>query len=144
MIDSYQSEDQIEERKNICLIAGASVSGKTKFAKKIAVNNYNIISSIEEIHQIFDKKTIIIDSITSIFYSLLKQKRENDILSLFSFLETTNKEIIIITNIVGLGFVPIKKEDREFRDKLGFLNQKLSRYSSCIYLVIAGINYKLK
>ena len=54
------------------------------------------------------------------------------------------KEIIIVSNEVGLGLVPPYKLGAIFRDIAGRMNQLIARKSEDVYLMTAGIPMKIK
>jgi len=63
------------------------------------------------------------------------------------FLETlsdSQAKILIVSNEVGGGIVPLGDLSREFVDQAGWLNQKLSERVSDVTLVISGIPIALK
>lgn len=73
---------------------------------------------------------------------------ENEILKEFTHIieavKNYNKELILITNEVGLGLVSEYKLGRIFTDILGRINQKLGEVSDQVYLTACGIPLKLK
>lgn len=54
------------------------------------------------------------------------------------------KQIVIVTNEVGLGLVPPYPMGRFFRDIAGRMNQKLALQAEEVYFVISGIPMKIK
>ena len=52
--------------------------------------------------------------------------------------------LIIVTNEVGSGIVPISPEVREFRDTAGLLNQEVARLAHKVILTVCGIPMVLK
>ncbi len=52
--------------------------------------------------------------------------------------------VIIVTNEVGWGIVPIGNLSREYRDIIGRANQIMASYADEVYLTIAGIPVELK
>lgn len=57
---------------------------------------------------------------------------------------TTESQLYIVTNEIGLGIVPDTKLGRYFRDLLGQVNQFLAKEASEVYLVICGLAQRLK
>lgn len=62
----------------------------------------------------------------------------------FRDLPKTLSEIIVVTNEVGLGLVPIDTQSRTYRDLLGRANQVLGELCDEAYSVTCGIPLKLK
>jgi adenosylcobinamide kinase/adenosylcobinamide-phosphate guanylyltransferase len=53
-------------------------------------------------------------------------------------------EVIIVTNEVGLGIVPVDALSRTFRDWLGLFNQRLAAEADHVYLLVAGLPIDIK
>jgi adenosylcobinamide kinase/adenosylcobinamide-phosphate guanylyltransferase len=53
-------------------------------------------------------------------------------------------DIIIVSNEVGLGIVPMGKDTRLFVDYCGWLNQKIAKIAQQVTLITAGIPLTLK
>lgn len=47
-------------------------------------------------------------------------------------------DVVLVTNEVGLGVVPVHRSGRLFRDLLGLVNQRLATACDEVHLVIAG------
>ena len=64
-----------------------------------------------------------------------------DINSLQYIKENINffKDKIIISDEISSGIVPLKKEDRMWREETGRCLQYLSKESSCVYRIFCGI-----
>jgi adenosylcobinamide kinase/adenosylcobinamide-phosphate guanylyltransferase len=52
--------------------------------------------------------------------------------------------IYIVSNEVGSGIVPENEIARKFRDIAGILNQKIAEAADEVYMVVAGIPWKIK
>ncbi len=52
-------------------------------------------------------------------------------------------DVVLVTNEVGLGVVPVHRSGRLFRDLLGLVNQRLATACDEVHLVIAGRVLKL-
>ena len=62
-------------------------------------------------------------------------------------LETLPKlqsEIILVSNEVGMGIVPLGEINRKFQDEQGRLNQAVARIADTVTFVAAGLPLKLK
>lgn len=53
-------------------------------------------------------------------------------------------DVILVSNEVGQGIVPIHETSRYFRDEMGFLHQKLAQICERVTLVVAGLPMVLK
>lgn len=69
-----------------------------------------------------------------------------DIEALLSAIRTLppGKTVIIVTNEVGLGIVPMHPLSRAYRDTLGWMNQRIARDADHVYLMIAGLGIDIK
>lgn len=54
------------------------------------------------------------------------------------------KELIIVTNEVGSSLTPMNHIGRVFTDIQGRINQKLAREADQVYMVVSGLEVKLK
>ncbi|GAB6189796.1 bifunctional adenosylcobinamide kinase/adenosylcobinamide-phosphate guanylyltransferase [Marinitoga arctica] len=104
--------------------------------------------------------TIIFECMTLMISNLLLEKNidfdnyneidkiENYILGevkkLINIIKSHNKNIIIVTNEVGMGIVPAYQLGNIFRDIAGRINQYLAREANEVYITISGIPLKLK
>ena len=61
-----------------------------------------------------------------------------------SALETTSAEVILVTNEVGMGIVPMGQLSRNFVDESGWLHQDIARIADEVALVMFGIPQVLK
>lgn len=117
------------------LVFGGAYNGKRDFVKeKFNVTEDDIFyCGVNEID--FSKKVICgLHKFT--YNNILK-----DISSLQYIKENINlfKDKIIISDEISSGIVPLKKEDRIWREETGKCLQYLSKESSCVYRVFCGI-----
>lgn len=59
-------------------------------------------------------------------------------------LSTYESELIIVSNEVGSGIIPLGELSREFVDQAGWLNQELAKLADKVTLVVAGCPLLLK
>ncbi|MBW2599806.1 MAG: bifunctional adenosylcobinamide kinase/adenosylcobinamide-phosphate guanylyltransferase [Deltaproteobacteria bacterium] len=52
--------------------------------------------------------------------------------------------LIVVSNEVGMGIVPDNKLARDYRDQLGFLNQRMARRADEVYALLSGIPVRIK
>jgi len=62
----------------------------------------------------------------------------------FRGLEEFQGTSIVVSNEVGMGIVPDNQLARDYRDRLGFLNQRAARAADEVYLLCSGIPLKIK
>lgn len=94
--------------------------------------------------------TILVDCLTVWLSNLLGEyKDEDEIISemvddFFSSMDDCEGTLIVVSNEVGLGIVPENRLARVYRDKLGFLNQRMARRADQVYILFSGIPVKIK
>ncbi|MEM7013335.1 MAG: bifunctional adenosylcobinamide kinase/adenosylcobinamide-phosphate guanylyltransferase [Verrucomicrobiota bacterium] len=52
--------------------------------------------------------------------------------------------IVVVSNEVGAGLVPVGAENRDWRDLVGFANQRVAKEADCVEWVVAGIPTTIK
>ena len=60
------------------------------------------------------------------------------------FLNTSEKEILVVTNELGMGIIPGTREVREYRNIAGKVNRIFAGISEKAYFVVSGIGMKIK
>ena len=95
-------------------------------------------------------KTILIDCLTVWMSNLLleypdqNEKISEIVDDFFSGLSEAEETIIAVSNEVGMGIVPDNKLARNYRDQLGFLNQRMARRADEVYVLFSSIPVKIK
>lgn len=59
-------------------------------------------------------------------------------------LSTLPYPIILVSNEVGMGIVPLGKINRQFQDEQGRLNQAIAKLADNVIFIVAGLPLKLK
>lgn len=67
-----------------------------------------------------------------------------EIEGLIRCIKSTKATFIIVSNEVGMGVVPVYETGRAYRDLLGRANQLLAQQADDVYLMVAGIPWRLK
>jgi adenosylcobinamide kinase / adenosylcobinamide-phosphate guanylyltransferase len=92
---------------------------------------------------------IVLDCLT-LWLSNLKGKRLSDsaisdvMTNLFLAIRATKARVVIVSNELGLGLVPVTKPVRAFRDLAGRINQQVAAEADEVYLTISGLPLRLK
>ena len=63
---------------------------------------------------------------------------------LLAEMRRTNVRIVIVSNELGLGLVPMNRAARGFRDLAGRVNQQIAAAADEVHLVVAGTSIRLK
>ena len=92
---------------------------------------------------------IIIDCLTLLVSNLIlaANSQEQIIEEVEEVLFILNKKkarIILVSNEVGLGLVPVNKLGRKFRDIAGKVNQMVAKNADKVFFIVAGIPLKIK
>ncbi len=56
----------------------------------------------------------------------------------------STKTVLIVSNEVGLGIVPMHPLSRTYRDTLGWVNQRIARDAERVYILVAGLAVDIK
>ncbi len=118
-------------------IFGGIFQGKVEFAKSLGAN-HNLVKAIDKNYQ----DNMILYGLEDLVLKLITENI--DVIDYFKEEILIKKNLIIVGNEIGLGVVPIKKEDRELRDQVGFLYQELTTESKEVYRVWNGISRRVK
>jgi adenosylcobinamide kinase/adenosylcobinamide-phosphate guanylyltransferase len=59
-------------------------------------------------------------------------------------LRETGARVVVVTNELGLGLVPMEPSARRFRDLAGRVNQRFAAAADEVYVVVAGIALRIK
>lgn len=63
---------------------------------------------------------------------------------LLALLPTLSEQIILVSNEVGMGIVPLGEINRQFQDEQGRLNQAIAAIADKVSFIAAGLPLKLK
>ncbi len=94
--------------------------------------------------------TVLVDCMTVWMSNLMHRYEGKDeaashmIDELFLALDGFPGTVILVSNEVGMGIVPDNKLARDYRDRLGFLNQRAAGAADDVYLLCSGISLKIK
>lgn len=96
------------------------------------ISNFMYRETVDEPIVSYEKEKKIEDEIYNAIKSLIDKIRKE------------NKNLIIVTNEVGSSLTPMNHIGRVFTDIQGRINQKLAKESDEVYIVISGIEVKIK
>lgn len=126
------------------------------------IENYKGIAKILKNH-IGGYEVILLDCITNMVTNLMIMENKYDwdnismkevdavrervveeIESVIDFIKENDIDMVAVSNEVGLGLVPTTPLGRHFRDIGGKINQIMGEASSEAYLIVSGLNIRLK
>ncbi|MDP3387329.1 MAG: bifunctional adenosylcobinamide kinase/adenosylcobinamide-phosphate guanylyltransferase [Eubacteriales bacterium] len=67
-----------------------------------------------------------------------------DISNLINLAKSHGKKMVIVTNELGMGIVPIDRMTRMYRDMAGRINQYIAKEADKVILAVSGIGVELK
>lgn len=124
------------------MIIGGYAQGKLNYAREhFPVEENNIYDGCLPEGSGITEETVVVNHLNQWFLSLENRQEA------MGFLEgaaASCKELILITEEVGNGIVPLKKEERQWRDQVGALQIQLAARSDEVIRVICGIGQKIK
>lgn len=90
---------------------------------------------------------VVIDCLTLWVANLLKDdgvSMQDELESFLNKIKEKKWELIVISNEVGSGIVPVNALARRYRDDLGRLNQRVAEIADRVLLMIAGLPVPVK
>ena len=89
---------------------------------------------------------ILVDCLTLWFLNTLQSRTDTDNAeqALLEVMQAHRAELILVSNEVGLGIVPLGELSRRYVDGLGRLHQKVAEQADKVSFLVAGIETKLK
>ena len=94
-------------------------------------------------------RTIVLDCLT-LWLSNLRERGVPDdrvpelVSALVQAIRATATRVVVITNELGLGLVPMEASDRRFRDLAGQVNQQVAAEADAVYFVMGGLPARIK
>lgn len=92
---------------------------------------------------------ILIDCLTLLTSNLILARYKKEeifkrIEAMLAILKKKKARVIIVSNEVGLGLVPVNKLGRDFRDVAGRVNQIAAKEAGEVFFMVSGIPIKIK
>jgi len=92
---------------------------------------------------------VIVDCLTVWLGNLMHHRgperaHYDEIEELLAVLATPPCEVILVTNEVGMGIVPIDAMTRRYRDLAGIINQRVAARADAVVLMVSGIPMVIK
>ena len=94
-------------------------------------------------------RVVVLDCLT-LWLSNLRQSRVAEsvvpdrVAELLQAIRRSSARVVIVSNELGLGLVPVGRSVRSFRDLAGKINQQVAAEADEVYLVVSGQSLKLK
>ena len=90
--------------------------------------------------------TVLVDCLTLWLSNLMHHDRdvEAETTRVIAALATTQNRVVLVSNEIGMGLVPMEKLSRDFRDAQGRLNQRIAAVADHVEFVVAGLPMVMK
>ncbi|WP_419901237.1 bifunctional adenosylcobinamide kinase/adenosylcobinamide-phosphate guanylyltransferase [Kiloniella sp.] len=90
--------------------------------------------------------TILVDCLTLWVTNLMMEGRDPDVegAQLVASLTELDSPVVLVSNEVGLGIVPMDKMSRDFRDYAGRLHQRLAAVVPSVTFMVSGLPMQVK
>ncbi len=90
--------------------------------------------------------TVLVDCLTLWLSNLMHHERDvrQEVEILAQSLGEMQTRVILVSNEIGMGLVPMEKLSRAFRDEQGWLNQRIAATADHVEFVVAGLPMTLK
>ncbi len=126
------------------LIIGGAWQGKLDFAMELAGAKGRKKQVAEGTTDSFD--AAVSYPIIHNFHEYIKRILQDgtSVEDFISILEKDNPEVIIITNEMGCGIVPMDYEDRLWREEAGRASVRIAKSSKEVYRLVCGIATQIK
>ena len=158
----YAEQQAIESAKQVIYIATAE-AGDTEMAMRIKRHrddrpqHWQTVEEPIKLAQVIQQYSdtnncLLVDCLTLWLTNILFSRQgevqqevfEQETEALFEALAGFSGRLILVSNEVGLGIVPMDKMTRRFVDEAGFLHQKIATLSDKVVMVTAGLPQVLK
>lgn len=89
---------------------------------------------------------VLVDCLTVWLNNLIYRERDvtAEVGSLCQALKVTTRDVVLVSNEVGLSIVPDNALARRFRDEQGLANQRIAEIADEVYFIAAGLPLALK
>lgn len=124
------------------LIVGGAFQGKKQFAMQLSGLKEEQFAdgAVCSFEELFEKKGILH------FHEYIKRmlKEEKDAACLISDICRRNPDIVVVSNELGYGVVPVEQFDRKFRETTGRVCTQAAAEAEAVYRVVCGIGTRIK
>lgn len=125
------------------LIIGGSSQGKLDYTLNLERLNIDDVFNGEDNNYYVNNKKIF-NNFHLYIKKLLKEKKVEEIREIIEDILDNNKDIIIISDEIGNGIVPIEKFDRNYREVTGRILCYIAKRSKEVHRVYSGIGTLIK
>ena len=122
------------------MIIGGAYQGKTVYAKK----EYPLLNCADG-DKVTEEELMRAQGVTD-FQKYIRREleKERDVSELAEQIILKNPDVILVSQEVGYGVVPVDAFDRKYREAVGRVCTKLAAYSHKVTRVVCGIGTVIK
>ncbi len=154
---SSYAEQMVESQIGDCLYVATATVWDEEMADRIAEHTarrgerwityeepINLVGCLKKIAR--PNATILVDCLTLWITNLMMEGRDPDVegAQLVASLLELDCPVVLVSNEVGLGIVPMDKMSRDFRDYAGRLHQRLAAVVPSVTFMISGLPMQVK
>jgi adenosylcobinamide kinase / adenosylcobinamide-phosphate guanylyltransferase len=77
-------------------------------------------------------------------YNMTREDIESEFSNLVTSIQQSSASIVIVTNEVGLGIIPVDRITRSYQNLLGNLNREIAKIATDVFFMVAGMPLKMK
>lgn len=122
------------------MIIGGAYQGKEQYAKKTYPDRNFLYGELISMEELFQAEGVI-----GLHAFIRKEMKNNvDLSTLAEELIKKNPKVILVSDEIGYGVVPIDAFDRAYREQVGRICTKLAAYSKKVTRVALGIGTVIK
>ncbi|MGI8314642.1 bifunctional adenosylcobinamide kinase/adenosylcobinamide-phosphate guanylyltransferase [Halobacillus mangrovi] len=129
-------------------VTGGAYNGKAEWVRQTLLINERGVTWID----VSSEEIVLPETNTLVLENLEYLVRENEITNVEEKLEKIiywekgngSRTVVLIGTDITKGIVPLERSDREWRDRTGFLYQKMMKKADRAYLIWFGLVEKLK
>lgn len=104
------------------------------------------LAIVEALSSLSSQDIVLVDCLTLWVNNLMHYQQDclAAIDALCAWLESPNCQVVLVSNEIGLGLVPMDKLSRQFRDISGTMNQAVAKKAKKVTFIAAGLPLPLK
>ena len=131
-------------------IIGGEYQGKLNYALNlIKFDNEDVIDCLDiggnlKIDEILNDKRPVIYNLNILIWELLKLYDDETVKEKIDRMFEHNKKLVVISNEIGYGIVPIDKFERRYREVTGRICCDVAKKSKEVHRVVCGIGTIIK
>ncbi|WP_054252618.1 bifunctional adenosylcobinamide kinase/adenosylcobinamide-phosphate guanylyltransferase [Neofamilia massiliensis] len=162
------AEGLLKDKENVAYIATANVDGeemeeRVKRHKETRPETWSTYECYKDfLSHIGDEDYLLLECLGTMTSNIMYEKTKDleriapelakeiedevykNVKELITYVRGRDKDLTIITNEVGLSLTPMDHISRVYTDCLGRISQRVAKLCDEVYLVVCGIEMKLK